>query len=237
LVFGILGSFVTKNLSVLDKMDYFESTFWTPAYLFFISLLSASFLFFTNQPVPIVDQDGVISISARIQECDKNLSLRFVLDKLNNNLTLPAILILKDSIVQMPKSFDLITNYFMAYEDIVQNKLKAIENQQNTRSRQIQIIGSWKIIINEKEKIEETLQSLRDFNSIPNRPLNQQEISIISKNSINGVLSDLQKVKSSFENFEHEVLIKKQMNLFKTNLIETDLWSKNSEDKIISYKK
>ena len=116
-------------------------------------------------------------------------------------------------------------------------KLKAIENQQNTRSRQIQIIEPWKIIINEKEKIEETLQSLRDFNSIPNRPLNQQEISIISKNSINSVLSDLQKVKSSSENFEHEVLIKKQMNLFKTSVIETDLWSKNSGDKIISYKK
>ena len=125
----------------------------------------------------------------------------------------------------------------MAYEDIVQNKLKAIENQQNTRFRQIQIIESWKMIINEKEKIKETLQSLRDFNSIPNRPLNQQEISIISKNSINSVLSDLQKVKSSSENFEHEVLIKKQMNLFKTSVIETDLWSKNSGDKIISYKK
>ena len=30
---------------------------------------------------------------------------------------------------------------------------------------------------------------------------------------------------------------KKQMNLFKISVIETDLWSKNSGDKIISYKK
>ena len=31
--------------------------------------------------------------------------------------------------------------------------------------------------------------------------------------------------------------IKKQMKLFKTSVIQTDLWSKNSGDKIISYKK
>ena len=62
LAFGILGSLVTKNLSSLDKIDYFESTFLTPAYLFFISLLSASFMFFTNQPVSIVDQDGGLSL-------------------------------------------------------------------------------------------------------------------------------------------------------------------------------
>ena len=66
----------------------------------------------------------------------------FGLDKLNNNLTLPAMLILKDSLVQIPKNFDFITNYFMAYEEIVQNKLKAIVNQENARSRQIQIIES-----------------------------------------------------------------------------------------------
>ena len=97
----------------------------------------------------------------------------------------------------------------MTYEDLVQNKLKEIENQQNIRSRQIQIIESSKIIVNEKEKIEKTLQNLRGFNSISKRKLDEQEISIISKNPINGVLSDLQKVKSSSENFEHEVLIKK----------------------------
>ena len=51
------------------------------------------------------------------------------------------------------------------------------------------------MIINEKEKIEETLQNLRDFNSIPKRKLDEQEISIISKNAINGVFNDLQKVK------------------------------------------
>ena len=93
------------------------------------------------------------------------------------------------------------------------------------------------MIINEKEKIEETLQNLRDFNSIPKRKLDEQEIALISKNSINGVLSDLQKVKNSSENFEHEALTKKQMSLFKSSVIETDLWSKNSGDKIISYKK
>ena len=76
------------------------------------------------------------------------------------------------------------------------------------------MLENWKIVLNEQEKIEEPLKSLRDFKSIPIRELQKEEVSIISKNSINGVLTDLAKIKNLSHNFEHELLIKKQMDDF-----------------------
>ena len=129
-VFGILAPFASKHLLVLDKINYFETTFFTPGYLFIISLLSAGFLFSTNQPMPILDGDG-LSISAKIKEADEILSLRYSLKKIEYDLILPTQSILKGSLVQIPTDFYLINNHFMTYEDSVEIKLKQIADSEN----------------------------------------------------------------------------------------------------------
>ena len=130
LVFGVLAPFASKHLLVLDKINYFETTYFTPAYLFIISLLSAGFLFLTNQPMPILDGDS-LSISEKIKEANDILSLRYSLKKIECDLILPTQLILKDSIVETATDFDLINNHFMTYEDSVEIKLKQIADSEN----------------------------------------------------------------------------------------------------------
>ena len=95
-----------------------------------ICLLSAGFLFSTNQPMPILDGDG-LSISAKIKEADEILSLRYSLKKIEYDLILPTQSILKGSLVQIPTDFYLINNHFMTYEDSVEIKLKQIADSEN----------------------------------------------------------------------------------------------------------
>ena len=46
------------------------------------------------------------------------------------------------------------------------------------------MLENWKIVLNEQEKIEEPLKSLRDFKLISIRELQKEEVSIISKTQL-----------------------------------------------------
>ena len=99
------------------------------------------------------------------------------------------------------------------------------------------MLENWKIVLNEQEKVEEPLKSLRDFKSISTRELKKEEVSIISKNAINGVLTDLAKIKKLYHNFEHEILIKNQMDDFRSSVNKTKTWLDNPSNEITNYRK